>query len=222
MIHKKFLLSLLSVALLFGTAGAAVLGDDEAEIKRQSYSYPLKACVVAGKEFSREVQPHSFLVEGQLVRTCCEKCEKTVREDPKEYLAKIEKAIIAEQVERYPFTKCLVSDEALDSMGGPLDIVHASRLVRLCCKGCTKAFNKKPEIFIAKIDEAMKAAQRETYPFKTCIVSDEALDSMGGPLDKLYGTTLVRLCCKSCVKRFNKKPGVFLADLAAARAAAKK
>lgn len=51
------------------------------------------------------------------------------------------------------------------------------------------------------------------YPLKTCIVSDEALESMGGSLSKVYKDQEVKFCCKGCVKDFNAAPEDYLVKL---------
>ena len=80
-------------------------------------------------------------------------------------------------------------------MGDPIELVTGTRLVRLCCKGCIKGYKKDPAKYLAEVDQALIKAQRASYPLRTCPVSGEELGSMGEPIDLLYGTRLVRLCC---------------------------
>ena len=47
------------------------------------------------------------------------------------------------------------------------------------------------------------------YPLKTCPVSDEKLGEHGKPVKVTHEGTDVWLCCKSCVKDFNKNPAKF-------------
>lgn len=217
---KKLIFSLLSLVLVLGSAGAAVAdtSSDDAVIASQRFSYPLTTCVVSGEKFTAAAPAVSFVASGRLMRTCCGDCAGKVKASPARFIAKLDAAVKEQQRPLYPFEKCVVSDEALGSMGDPVELVLNSRLVRLCCKGCVKTFMKSPEKFMAKVDAAMIAKQVESYPFKQCIVSDEALDAMGTPIDRLYGTTLVRMCCKGCIKAFEKAPEPFLAKINAARA----
>jgi YHS domain-containing protein len=53
-------------------------------------------------------------------------------------------------------------------------------------------------------------APAKKYPLTTCVVSGEPLDSMGGPMIFEYKGTEVRLCCKSCKKKFDKNPNSFI------------
>lgn len=222
------LLASLSLGLTSLAASASPSPDDKAPTPReiadaQRPAYPLTTCVVGGEELDDEAV--ETVVEGRLYRLCCEKCKAAVKADPAKFEAKVVAAVIADQKDRYPLKTCAVSGEALGSMGDPIDHVVGTKLVRLCCKGCVKGVERNPAKALAAVDEGWIRAQLPTYPLDTCIVmkgdplEGEELDNE--PIDLLYGTTLVRLCCKSCVKRFHKKPRAFLADLAAARAAKK-
>lgn len=52
-----------------------------------------------------------------------------------------------------------------------------------------------------------------TYPLKKCPVSDEDLGGMGKPVKVTFEGTDVYLCCKSCLKDFNKEPAKFVAKV---------
>lgn len=65
---------------------------DEAIIKQQRESYPLKKCVVAGSELGSMGEPHEIIVGGSLVRFCCEGCVGGFKKDPAKHLAAIGKA----------------------------------------------------------------------------------------------------------------------------------
>lgn len=56
-----------------------------------------------------------------------------------------------------------------------------------------------------------------TYPLKKCVVSDEGLGEMGKPVKVTHEGTDVYLCCKSCIKKFNKEPAKFVAQVKAAQ-----
>ncbi len=57
------------------------------------------------------------------------------------------------------------------------------------------------------------AVVESTYPLETCVVSGEALDSMGKPYVFTYEEQEVRLCCKDCKKEFDKEPAEFMKKL---------
>lgn len=190
---------------------AAAPPTEEARIAAQVPSYPLAKCVVSDEELGDA--PVDLLHDGKLVRLCCKGCRKEFEKDPAAIHAKIDAAVIAAQTPDYPLETCTVSGEPLGGMGTPLDVVHGTRLVRLCCKGCVKGFKKDPDAFLAKVDAALIEAQAKTYRLDTCVVSGDKLGSQGKPIDYLYGTQLVRFCCKGCVDGFLKDPATHLAKI---------
>ena len=74
---------------------------------------------------------------------------------------------------------------------------------------------------------AADSAKPKAYTLKTCPVSDEKLGGdMGDPYVFTYGKTKdspgreIKLCCKSCLKDFNKDPKKFLKKIDEAEAKA--
>ena len=208
----------LSALPLASVADEAATADAKV-IEEQLPSYPLDKCLASGLPLDKKGAPINLVREGRLVRLCCEGCIERIDEKPAKFIAAIDEAVIADQGPRYPVKTCVVSGEPLEDV---VDMVHGTRLVRLCCKMCKKEFVKDPAAHMAKLDEAWIAAQKPSYPLTTCPVSGEALGSMGEPLDVLYGTHLVRLCCKGCKKGLAKDPKAVLATIAEARMESKK
>jgi YHS domain-containing protein len=68
--------------------------------------------------------------------------------------------------------------------------------------------------------EEKKAAK--PYPLEKCIVSDEKLGEMGKPYVFTHEGQEIKLCCKSCLKDFNKEPAKYLKKLEDAGKADKK
>jgi len=69
------------------------------------------------------------------------------------------------------------------------------------------------------------AAEKEKakpYPLDKCVVSDEKLDSMGKPYIFKHEGREVQLCCKSCLKDFQKDPAKYLKKLDEGEKKAKK
>ena len=58
-------------------------------------------------------------------------------------------------------------------------------------------------------DSALPKGVPKEYPLKKCVVSDEVLGEHGKVVKVSNGGTDVYLCCKSCVKDFNKEPEKF-------------
>jgi FtsP/CotA-like multicopper oxidase with cupredoxin domain len=68
-------------------------------------------------------------------------------------------------------------------------------------------------LFLVTAPLAEAADKPLPYPLKTCIVSDNDLDSMGGPVTKVHKGQEVKFCCKPCVKKFDADPEKFLGKL---------
>ncbi len=60
------------------------------------------------------------------------------------------------------------------------------------------------------------------YPLKTCIVTDEKLGEMGKPYVFVHDGQEIKLCCKGCLKDFQKDPAKYLKKMKEAEAKAKK
>src|SRR6266704_4929905 len=60
-------------------------------------------------------------------------------------------------------------------------------------------------------DKADKAASKpKPYTLKTCPVSDEKLGDMGDPYVFTHEGREIKLCCKGCLKDFNKDSAKFV------------
>lgn len=188
--------------------------DDRSVVNMQRWSYPLDTCAMCSGKL--EAKPVEFVVNGRMVRTCCADCQMKAAKDPTEAFKKIDAGVLAAQKANYPMTMCAATGAKLDDKA--VDHVHGTRLVRLANREAVAAFDKDPKAAMTKVDEAYVKAQKDAYSMKTCVVSGEALGSMGEPVDKLYGTTLVRFCCSGCVKTFEKDSDKYMKQLADARA----
>jgi hypothetical protein len=71
----------------------------------------------------------------------------------------------------------------------------------------------------SKSDKA--AAKPKPYPLKTCAVSDEKLGDMGDPYVFTHEGREVKLCCKGCLKDFNKESAKYVKKMEAAEKKAK-
>ncbi|HXA80049.1 MAG TPA: hypothetical protein VNV14_02165 [Opitutaceae bacterium] len=78
---------------------------------------------------------------------------------------KTDAAWLAKARADYPLNSCSVSGDKFDSgemKGPPRDFIYSEagkpdRLVRFCCKGCIKDFNKDPAKYLKIIDDAAAA-----------------------------------------------------------------
>ena len=66
----------------------------------------------------------------------------------------------------YPLKTCLVTGEKLGGdMGDPLAFTYEGQEIKLCCKGCKKAFDKEPAKYIKKLaEEVRKLKTNEPAP----------------------------------------------------------
>jgi hypothetical protein len=158
-------------------------------------------------------EPIDMLVDGRLVRLCCDGCVQALENDPTEAVGKLNATIVEKQAEKYPLETCVISGAKLGSMGEPVNAFHENRLARLCCAGCIEAFTGDPEAAMRNVDDAYADAQREDYPLETCVVSGARLGAMGEPVEVVAGTRLVRFCCAGCLPAFQEEPRRFLEKL---------
>jgi len=62
----------------------------------------------------------------------------------------------------------------------------------------------------------------KAYPLTTCVVSGEKLGEMGKPYTFTHEGREVQLCCKNCLKDFNKEPAKYIKKIEEAGAKEKK
>ncbi len=126
--------------------------------------YPLDYCLVTGEKLGSMGDAVVKVYDGREVKFCCAMCPPKFEKDKKAYLKKLDDGIIATQKATYPLQTCVVSGEPLkpSDMGDPVDFVYQNRLVRFCCNGCIAAFNKNPDKYLKKIDDAAAAAKPAT------------------------------------------------------------
>ena len=65
-------------------------------------------------------------------------------------------------------------------------------------------------VFLGGIFAFADSTVPKSYPLTKCVVSDEKLGEHGKPVKVTSEGTDVWLCCKSCVKDFNKEPKKFV------------
>ena len=56
----------------------------------------------------------------------------------------------------YPLKTCVVSGDALGSMGDPVAILYQGREVQFCCEGCIDDFLADPKPHLSKLDAAKR------------------------------------------------------------------
>jgi len=147
-------ISALAVVFILA-ASLPLLAEETAESSATSASaYPLDYCIVSGEKLGMMGNPVVKTYDGREVKFCCNDCIKTFEKDQAKWMKKLDDAVVVEEKEDYPFETCVVSGEKLGGMGEPVDYIHKNRLVRFCCGGCIKTFNKDPQKYLSMIDAA--------------------------------------------------------------------
>jgi hypothetical protein len=65
-----------------------------------------------------------------------------------------------EKLKPYTLKTCIISGDKLGEMGDPFVYTYKDREIKFCCKGCLKDFNKEPDKYIKKIEEAESKAKK--------------------------------------------------------------
>lgn len=180
----------------------------------KSQPYTLSTCPVSGEPLGSMGDPIIKEFDGREVRLCCKMCVSKFEKDADTYFKEIDEQMIADQMPYYPMTTCAISGEPLTEDGKDIaiNLIHANRLVRLCCKMCVKDFKKDPSAYIAKLDQAAADAQRADYPLDKCMIGGK-LGSMGEPSEIVLAGRLIRFCCPMCEPKVISDPAKYLAQL---------
>jgi hypothetical protein len=64
------------------------------------------------------------------------------------------------EVKPYLQEKCLVSGEALGSMGEPTVLTYKGQEIKLCCDDCVEGFNKDPEKYLVALNSSKALEDR--------------------------------------------------------------
>ncbi len=204
----KNVVSFVAVAALL-VLGASAGADDALK----GDPYPLNVCAVSGEELGSMGDPITFNHQGRDIKFCCIGCQPRFEGAPAKFLADVDAKIIEQQLPHYPLTADVVSGEALPDAAKVINLVYFNRLVRFGDQKNVQKFMKDPAPSLAKLDEAVIAAQKDSYPLDKCIISGEPLDAMGEPVLKVYANRLVEFCCDHCADKFVAQPGKYWAAL---------
>jgi YHS domain-containing protein len=70
-------------------------------------------------------------------------------------------------------------------------------------------------------EDTKPEAKAKPYTLKTCIISGDKLGEMGEAYSFVYKGREIKLCCKSCLKDFNKEPAKYVKKIEEAEKKAK-
>jgi hypothetical protein len=179
--------------------------------------YPLSVCPVSELALGSMGEAIVKVYDGREVRFCCDGCPAKFEADKDAAFGKIDAMIVESQRAFYPLDRCVVSGEALAENGEDIsiDFVYNNRLVRLCCKGCVGDFKAEPARYMAKLDAAVIAQQRERYPLDKCVVSGEEMADLPEEdvVEVVVANRLFRLCCPPCKPDVLANPAPYLQKL---------
>lgn len=186
---------------------------EEAPAAFEGDPYVLGTCPISGAALGEGAVAKK--IEGREVRFCCGGCPAAFEASRDEKMAALNKKMIEDQMPYYPLTTCIVAGEPLFEDGEDVgtNAVIGNRLVRVCCSACKKKVMADPSPYIAKLDKAVKEAQRDAYPVTTCPISGGELGHMGEPTEIVVANRLVRFCCGMCDSKLVKNPTAFIAEL---------
>jgi hypothetical protein len=188
---------------------------DGSKAKTAPEPYPLSTCPISGGKLGSMGDPIVKIYEGREVRFCCNACPPKFEKDMAKNVAKLDSAIVADQLPLYPLETSVVSGKKLPAK--PVDWVYSNRLVRLGDEAEKAEFMKDPAKHLASLDKAVVDKQLKDYPLTKCPVSEEELGGMGEAKNLVIGGRLVRVCCNSCIKDVRKEPAKFIAMVDEAR-----
>jgi len=68
-------------------------------------------------------------------------------------------------------------------------------------------------LFSVTVSASAEEKAPKAYPLDTCVVSGEKLGEMGDPYVFTHDGQEIKLCCKSCLKKFEKDPDKYIKKL---------
>jgi len=117
--------------------------------------------------------------------------------------------ILVKEVPWYPMKTCVVCTKALPAK--PVDFLFDSRVFRLDADACKAAIQADPKTFSKKVDDAVIATQRPTYPLRTSAQTGKPLDT-ATTVDVVRVNRLVRLN-RDEIPAFDADPAVAIAKI---------
>ncbi|MEY3548043.1 MAG: hypothetical protein RLZZ552_410 [Verrucomicrobiota bacterium] len=191
-------------------------------VENSAKPYPLDKCIVSGEKLGVEGKPVVFLHDGQEIKLCCQDCRKDFDANPSKFLSKLPKAEPKKAgMDHKMICACCAGDaKAADGKAAGHDHSSAAKQDdKKKSKGhSSEAKEPKPQdhdhAAAAKpADEKKADGPAKPYPLKTCIVSDNDLDSMGEQASFVYQGQTIKVCCKPCIAKFEKNPAKYLKKL---------
>jgi YHS domain-containing protein len=122
--------------------------------------------IVSGTKFSESEKLIKHDYNGREILLLSDDEVETFKKDPKPYIARLDSAIMAAQLDSYPTDLCIVSGEKLGGMGKPVNYIYNNQLVRFCCEHCIDRFKKEPDKYMSllSVNETESKETEEAKP----------------------------------------------------------
>jgi YHS domain-containing protein len=92
-------------------------------------------------------------------------------------------------------------------------VYHMPKTIIMKTKSIVTAFSLFASSFLFAAGETPAKEGIKPYKLDTCIVSGEKLGEMGDPFVFTHEGQEIKLCCKSCKKKFDRNPAAYLKKL---------
>jgi YHS domain-containing protein len=126
---------------------------------------------------------------------CCGRCKDKFDKAPDRW-----KAEMAEVAAKPVNEKCPVCAKKADASK---TVRAKGQLVAVCSANCQRSFEAKPDDYAAKVENAKKAFNDK------CFMDGKAND----PTEVSVFTKTIALCCKDCVKSYEKDPEKYFKEV---------
>lgn len=157
---KKIILFALALAMSATFAFAEENAPATEEVSAAG-KYPLTTCPISGETLGEMGDPVVKVYDGREVKFCCSNCIGTFEKDLAASLSNLDEKIYLAGKDSYPLTTCVVEGEKLGSMGDAYPYMYKNRLVMFCCASCVGEFEKHPDKYLSKIDNAAAKTTEE-------------------------------------------------------------
>lgn len=124
-------------------------------LAEQKADYPLTTCPISGKPLE-DGKAVDLLLEGTLVRVCCDQCVDKAKQDATTIVTTIQSTAFAQQKLCYPLTDCVVSGKPLGERAASTMI--GVTLVRTCTTTCSKHIAEQRTTIVETIRAAKQKA----------------------------------------------------------------
>ncbi|MGE3173605.1 MAG: hypothetical protein AB7O97_13355 [Planctomycetota bacterium] len=121
--------------------------------------YPLDTCPISGETLGSMGAPVELVLDGTLVRLCCDKCAARAKAKTADVVRAVRTAALRRQLADYPLGTCAVSGEPLGE--DTVTAMVGTTVVRLCSERCVETLQQRPAAALQQVQAARAAARAE-------------------------------------------------------------